>query len=69
MPKLVHSLLGRIAGNQGRVDGADRNAGGPVGVKARLGKRLVDATLIGAERAAALQQQRDHSKGGLSPDR
>ena len=39
------------------VDGADRDAGDPVGMQVRLGERLIDAGLVGAERAATLQQQ------------
>ena len=43
----------------GAIDGADRVAGDRVGVKIRFGQRLVDAALIGAQRAAALQQEGD----------
>ena len=32
-------------------------------MEVRLGQRLIDAALIGAERAAALQQQRDAFEG------
>ena len=49
----------RIAGDQRRVDRADRNARDPVGMQIGLGQRLIDAGLIRAERAAALQQQGD----------
>jgi hypothetical protein len=49
-----HALLGRITGNDRRVDRADRYAGDPVGMKIGLGERLIDAALIRAERAAAL---------------
>ena len=49
--------LGRVAGDDRSVDGADRDAGDPVGMKSGFGQRLVDACLIGAERAAALQKQ------------
>ena len=51
-------LLGRVAGDERRVDGADGDARDPVGVAFGLAKRLIDASLIGAQRAAALQHQR-----------
>jgi len=44
------------------IDGADRHAGNPVRVNAGVVQRLVDAGLIGAERAAALQHQGDDFK-------
>ena len=58
-PQSLDALVRRIAGDQGRVHGADRNAGDPIGMEVRLRQRLIDAGLIGAERASALQQQRD----------
>jgi hypothetical protein len=51
--------LRRVAGDQGRVDGADRDAGDPMRMKVRLRQRLVDTALVGPESATALQQQRD----------
>jgi hypothetical protein len=51
LPKLRDSLLVRIAGNEGSVDGADGNVGGPIRVKTHLGQAFVHASLIGAERA------------------
>jgi hypothetical protein len=48
------ALLGRVAGDQGAVDGTDRDAGHPVGMKIGFGQCLVDARLIGTQRAAAL---------------
>ena len=51
--------LGRVAGDQRSVDGADRDAGNPVRLQPGFMQRLVDAALIGAQRAAALQNQRD----------
>jgi len=48
-----------IAGDQGRIDGADRYAGHPVEIDIRLGHGLINATLIGAERASALKEERD----------
>ena len=41
------------------VDRADRCADHPVGLDVSLVKRLIDACLIGAERAAALEHQHD----------
>ena len=52
-------VLRRIAGDQAGVDGADRGADDPVRLDAGLVQRLIDAGLIGAERAAALQHQHD----------
>ena len=52
-------VLRRIAGDQAGIDGADRGADDPVRLDAGLVQRLVDAGLIGAERAAALQHQHD----------
>jgi hypothetical protein len=57
--QLLKAPFRRIAGDDRRVDGADRNARHPIGLDARLVHRLVDAGLVGAERAAALQDQRD----------
>ena len=48
-----------VAGNERAVDGADRRADHPVGLDAAFHQRLVDAGLVGAEGAAALQHQ-DH---------
>ena len=48
---------GLAAGDQAGVDGADRGADHPVGLDAGLVQRLVDADLVGAERAAALEDQ------------
>ena len=49
--------LRRVAGDQRRVDRADRNAGHPIRREAGLGEPLVDACLVGARGAAALQHQ------------
>src|SRR3546814_14571000 len=46
-----------------RVDRADRDAGEPVGTDAGLVQALVDAALVGAERAATLQHQCDRGIG------
>ena len=42
-----------------RIDGADRGADQPVRLDAGIVQRLIDAALIGAERAAALQHEHD----------
>src|SRR5262249_21847453 len=55
----VHPLLRRIAGDDRRVDGADRDSGNPIGMQIDLGQGLINARLISPERAAALKQQRD----------
>ena len=60
IPELVQplrALLGRIAGDQGGIDGADRDAGNPFGFEPRFRQALVHPGLIGAERAAALQHE------------
>ena len=49
----------RIAGDDAGVDGADRGADDPVGLDAVLVQRVVDAGLVGAERAAALEHEHD----------
>ena len=49
----------RIAGDQAGIDRADRGADDPVRLDAVLVQRLIDASLVGAERAAALQHQND----------
>jgi len=56
-PQLLHAVGGRIAGDQGGVDRSDRDAGHPVRMQIPLGQRLIDAPLIGAQGAAALEQQ------------
>ena len=62
LPKFLQPrepLSGFIAGNQARIDGADRGADDPIGLDALLMQRLIDPGLIGAERAATLQHQHD----------
>ena len=49
----------RIAGNDRRIDRADRHPAHPIRLDACFVQRLIDTGLIGAERAAALQHQRD----------
>ena len=61
-PKLAQAcdpVLDLVAGDQARVDGADRGADDPVRLDAGLMQGLVDAGLIGAERAATLEHQHD----------
>ena len=48
---------GLVAGDQAGVDRADRGADHPVWLDAGFMQRLIDADLIGAERAATLQHQ------------
>ncbi len=60
IPEVVQPLdpaFRRIAGDQRRIDGADRHAGDPVRREPFLGEAIVDASLIGAQGAAALQHQ------------
>ena len=47
----------RIAGDQGGIDRADRDAGHPVRFVVRRGERLVNAGLIASEGAPALQDE------------
>ena len=46
-----------VAGDDGGIDAADRSADHPIRLDAGFMQRRVDATLIGAERAAALKHQ------------
>ncbi|MNX82108.1 hypothetical protein D3C86_1138230 [compost metagenome] len=55
-----HAVLGRVAGDDGGVQRADGDARYPVRLDPGLGQPLIDARLIGAQRAAALQHQRPH---------
>jgi len=57
--QLFEPRLGRVAGDQGRIDRANRNSGDPIGMQVRLGQALIHAGLEGAERAAPLQYQGD----------
>ena len=68
LPELAQTrdaLLGRIAGDQRRVDRADRDSRDPIGMKIVLGERLIDPGLIGTERATALQHQHHLFEFGL----
>ena len=61
--ELVDACFRRVAGNQRPIDGADRDAGDPIGIKTGLGQCLVDPGLIRTERAAALKQERHALEG------
>jgi hypothetical protein len=63
LPQSLDAPLRRIAGDQRQVHCADRNAGDPVGVQIRLCQDLIDAGLVRAEGAAALQDQRNTLEG------
>src|SRR5207253_6015650 len=68
LPELLQprqAVFGLVAGNHAGIDGADRGADDPVRLDASLVQRLVDASLIGPQRAAALQHQHDLS--GIVP--
>ena len=55
----LHAFAFRRAGDDGGVEGADRNSGQPVRPDARLVQAFIDAGLIGPQRSAALQHQGD----------
>jgi hypothetical protein len=57
--QLFHPLFRWIAGDDRGVDRADRDAGHPVDLDLQFRQRLNDAGLERAQRAAALQHQRD----------
>src|SRR5579863_942328 len=52
-------MLRRIAGKNRRIERADRNAAKPIGKNAGFVEALIDAGLIGTERAPALQNERN----------
>jgi hypothetical protein len=56
------ALFRRIAGDQRRIDGPNRNPRDPVGVQISFRQCLVDASLIRAERAPALHDQHNAFK-------
>jgi hypothetical protein len=62
--KLLQACLRRIAHDEGRIDRADRDSRDPVGQDGGLGQSLIDSRLVGAERAASLQQQGDALESG-----
>ena len=57
--QLLNAPFRRIAGDDGCVHGADRDAGDPIRMQVRLRQRLIDAGLICAKSASSLQDQRD----------
>ena len=60
LPELAqprHPVLRAVAGDQGGVDRADRDAGDPVGRVPHRREALVHAGLVGAEGAAALEDE------------
>ena len=71
--QLRHAVLRRVAGDERAVDGADRCSDDPVRRDTAFDQRLVDAGLIGAERAPALQHEHrllaDGVVGGLCAER
>ncbi len=61
-PEFAHpldALLRRVARNQAGIDGPARGADHPVGLDARLVKRLIDPALIRIECPAALESEND----------
>src|SRR5262249_47484712 len=63
----LDALFRRVAGDESRVDGANRDACNPVGMKVRLGQGLIDTPLVCAQRPTSLQHQRDaFERGALS---
>ena len=50
-------MLGRIAGDQRAVDGADGGADNPVGFDACLKQGFEDAHLVGTQGTSALEDQ------------
>src|SRR5580704_15959277 len=56
-PQPIDAGIRRVARDDGGIDRSDRYAGDPVGMDIGFRKRLVDTSLICAERTAALQQQ------------
>jgi hypothetical protein len=56
--QLLETMFRWIAGDDRRIDGADRNAAYPVGLHAFFVQGLIDPGLIGPERAATLQYKR-----------
>src|SRR5258706_15308467 len=65
----LHPVLGRVACNDGRVNGADRSADHPVGLDTRFLHGLNHAGLKGAERTATLQYEYHLPGEGVAGDR
>src|SRR5260221_4579850 len=55
----VEAILGLVARDQTGVDGADRRADDPIRLDPGFMQCLIDARLVGAERAAALEDKDD----------
>src|SRR5262245_8446946 len=53
----VEAVLRLVARDQAGIDGADRGADDPIRLDARLVQGLIDARLVGAERAPALEDE------------
>jgi hypothetical protein len=64
LAQAVEPVLRRVAGDDGAVDGAYRGADHPVRLQAGFVHGLVHAQLVGAQRAAALQDQDDLARQG-----
>jgi hypothetical protein len=56
-PQPRDALFRRVASDQRRIDGANRNTGDPIGMQTGLRQGLIDARLIGAESAATLEDE------------
>jgi hypothetical protein len=57
--ELRDARLRRVTGDDRGIDRTDRYSRHPVGMKIGFRQRVVYAGLVGAERAAALQRQRN----------
>ena len=63
-----HTVRCIVAGYEARVDGSDRGTDHPVRLDAGFMQSLVDANLVGTERAATLQHQHDLAETGRQRD-
>ena len=57
--QLTQAVLGRIAGDDGRIDSADGNARHPVRLDFGFMHGLIDTGLVSAKRATTLQNERN----------
>src|ERR687892_2580381 len=64
LPEPWQAVRHFIAGDQARIDGADRGADDPVRLDAGLVQCRIDAGLVGAERATALEDNDDLVRSG-----
>jgi hypothetical protein len=62
--QLVDARFRRITGNRRSIDGADRNARGPVRMNINVGQCLVDPGLIRTERTSPWRRSATQSNGG-----